>query len=535
MNLEDLNVDGRSARIEFNYWGGLDFPNDENDHVVNFKINDQVLGSDTFDGVIERNKEFPIDVSNLVVNSSVNIEVPATTINQIDIVSVESIALTYPALFNARDNQFTFTSENDNFKVSGFSDKSLQLFVLSDYGIVKLKKFKTGTFEGKNQVIFSGLNGLNTYFISTDGSVLKPQMKFSSSEPVNVEATEHLIISHADFIGPELIDYANDTRQNYRVVNVENIYHRYSNKIPDGEAIKTFIQDTAAIGELKSILIVGGDNYDYNNNLGLDVISFVPTIYRETDKLIKYSAVDALFGDTNNDDIPDVAVGRLPVRTQAELSAILNKSLAYNNQSYNPSVVLAADDSDGYDAYDFSLSSDLIAYQFDNANWNVEKAYLDSLPLEAARNLLIGELNSGARLAMYTGHSSSKRWAFEGIFRNSDVNNLMNENNPFGIVQWGCWNTYFVHPEEDSLGHAFMLSGNKGAAFVMGASTLTNASEESRFSSLFNIYMLANDLTIGEAMTQAKYEYNNESNQLHKDILWGISLLGDPLTKINAE
>ena len=155
------------------------------------------------------------------------------------------------------------------------------------------------------------------------------------------------------------------------------------------------------------------------------------------------------------------------------------------------------------------------------------------MSVDSARNLLIDELNSGVRLAMYTGHSSSKRWAFEGVFRNSDVGGLFNENNPFGVVQWGCWNTYFVQPEEDSLGHAFMLSENKGAAFVIGASTLTNAGEESRFASLFNIYMLADDLTIGDALSLAKREYANESNTVHKDILWGISLLGDPVIKLN--
>lgn len=532
---DDLENSGSKAALTFEYWGGLDYSNDDMDHKINFAINGTRLGFDEFDGITARSIQFPIQISQLQNINEINIELPASTINGLDLISLESISLTYPSKFIASENYLAFEMDQHNFSVTGFSEKSIQIFALQNSEIVKLKKFKIKRSNNGLKAEFSGLSGSNKYFVMTAQSVLVPELKLSLSKAVELVPTEHLIISHVDFIGSELQTYASATRHNYRIVDVENIYNRYSHKIASGEAIKQFIQEMANNSDLKSVLLVGGDSYDYKNYLGLNAISFVPTIYRETDDLIKYSAVDALYGDANDDGIPEVAIGRLPVRTLEELKTIIEKSFQYMDQSNNLSAVLAADNSETYDSYNFSASSNALADQFINANWTVEKSYLDDISIEAARNVLIDEMNSGVRLAMYTGHSSSKRWAFEGMFRNSDVNNLINENNPFGIVQWGCWNTYFVHPEEDSLGHAFMLSGNKGAAFVVGASTLTNAGEESRFSSLFNIYMLAEDLTIGEALTHAKYEYNQESNQLHKDILWGISLLGDPVIKINNE
>ena len=49
-------------------------------------------------------------------------------------------------------------------------------------------------------------------------------------------------------------------------------------------------------------------------------------------------------------------------------------------------------------------------------------------------------------------------------------------------VQWGCWNTYYVDPVNAYLVQSFLFSGDRGAAAVLGASTLTDSSSEQLFS-----------------------------------------------------
>ena len=44
---------------------------------------------------------------------------------------------------------------------------------------------------------------------------------------------------------------------------------------------------------------------------------------------------------------------------------------------------------------------------------------------------------------------------------------------PSLVIQWGCWNTYHVAPEYDTLAHRLLLAGPQGAAAVVGSSTLT--------------------------------------------------------------
>lgn len=534
-NLNANNFIEGDAGLSIRYWGGLDFPDDNLDHSIKFRINGNDLGSDKFDGIESREKTFSISGNLLKASNEVELILPVDTKNQIDLISLESMALTYQSRLITSNDLISFQHDYDNnFSVAGFVNPDVYLYAIQDETTVKLKNYKTKpAINYTNSVQFSGLSGPTGYIIVGQNAVITPVMHLSESKVVSLKATEHLVIAHSNFIGWPLKNYAKTTRQNYRIVDVQDIYNLYSGSVADGEAIKSFISDIAQNGDLKSVLLVGGDTYDYKNYKGLDSISFVPTIYRETDELIKFSAVDALFGDINNDNVPDVPVGRFPVRTVKELETIIAKSNIYRTQVDNLTAILSADDSELKSAYQFTTSSNQIASQLEQQDWSISTAYLDNKTIEEARIDLLTAMNDGTRLAIYTGHSSSRHWSFDGLFKNTDIKTLNNFDTPLGVIQWGCWNTYFVDPKEDSLGHEFMLAGKQGAAFVVGASTLTNAGQESYFSKSFHRLVLENDETIGSAMIKAKQEFANRNRGLqHKDILWGINILGDPLIKV---
>ena len=525
------NVD--TAKLDFKYWGGLDYRDDDKDHKVNFKLNGIELGYDEFNGITFRESSFSIPANSLRYSNEIEIELTANTKNNVDLVNLESISLTYNSFLHSVNNELHFSHNEENFSVSGFFQPDVDIFAINNDGIYKLKNYKTRKeINNTYYVEFSGLQGNTDYYMLANEKSLTPKLNISESRGVDLDPVKHLVITHPNFINRELSAYIDLTRSNYKIVNVEDIYHTYSMNSPNGDAIKSYIEDVAQFGELESILIIGGDTYDYKNYTGLNSVSFVPTIYRETDSLIKFSAVDSLFGDIDNDSIPDIPVGRLPVRTSRELKVILDKLISYRNDVDDRSAVLAADDSESLDAYQFTSISNNIYNQLHEDGWSLKTAFLDDAPIDVVRDNIIAAMNDGVKLAIYTGHSSSKRWGFEGLFKNTDVKSLTNHFDPFGVIQWGCWNTYFVDPSENTLGHEFMLSGYNGAAFVIGASTLTDANDEAYFSSLFNQNILSEDDSIGSALINAKREFYSSNNHLHKDILWGISILGDPLTKI---
>lgn len=522
----DNRVDGMVS-IDVNYWGGLDFPNDDADHHIEWSVNGTTLGSDIFNGIVERSQSYQLSTSSVGSSATVAALVPADTSNQIDIVNIESVSLTYPRSLQAQNNRLSFSADGRNLKVAGLTG-DVAVYAQDGGDVTRLRNVRVNSGE----VSFANVANVgSTYHVIGDQGWNTPVLEWHSAEDISSLTAQNLIISHPDFLGPDLSAYGAQ-RGGSTIVNVLDIYHAYSGGIVDAEAIRQFIQDLANRSALESILIVGGDTYDYHDNLGLGSISFVPTLYRATDAQIQYSAVDALYGDTTGNNQPDTPMGRLPVRTLSELRTILAKQSAFAGQSGEQVAILAADDSEAGAAYNFADNSNVLADLLNASGWDTTKVYLDDHSPATANGLLIDALNSGPRLAIFTGHSSSRYWSFNGLFSTYDAAALANHGDPFAVLQWGCWNTYFVEPREDSLGHTFMLSGNQGAAAVMGASTLTDATEENRFSALFQNELLAPGATFGEAMVRAKQAYAVLYGSGHKDIQWGVSLLGDPLLSV---
>jgi hypothetical protein len=111
---------------------------------------------------------------------------------------------------------------------------------------------------------------------------------------------------------------------------------------------------------------------------------------------------------------------------------------------------------------------------------------------------------------------------------------LQNAGKPTVVTQWGCWNTYYVSPAYNSMGHKFLVSGENGAAAVMGATTLTLARSEKQLGTLLTPQLTAPGTTIGEAMLSAKQQLAASNPEL-KDVILGWTLLGDPALQVTPQ
>ena len=79
--------------------------------------------------------------------------------------------------------------------------------------------------------------------------------------------------------------------------------------------------------------------------------------------------------------MPDLALGRLPVRTAAELDLAVAKTRAYAAKDYGGTALFAADVADG--PVSFSRDSDAFASRL-TGNWSVTKVHLDLLGVATA-------------------------------------------------------------------------------------------------------------------------------------------------------
>ena len=384
----------------------------------------------------------------------------------------------------------------------------------------------------------AGTGRAATYFVSTQASLHKPEIApLPLASDVRSGTAKYLIISHPDFIGDDgdnlLEDLAAEMQSEMGsadVVDVESIYAEFGHHLFDPKAIQDYIRYAYTHRNTRYVLLVGGDVYDYRQFENQDAQSFIPSLYAATGSNITYAPVDSQYADINGDNIQDVAISRLPVRTVEQLASLMQKRADYLARSYAGTALLVADNYDEVQQYDFSHDAESIAQDY-LQGYTLQKAYADELGTSAARAKVRAQIEAGTSLTAFFGHSSTNQWSFNGLFTGPDAARLSNQGKPTVVTQWGCWNAYYVSPNEDSMGHRFMMEGDRGAVAVMGASTLTNADNERALASLV-FAELAKGKRLGDAVTSAKQAYAAEHGA-DLDVLLGWTILGFPELLIN--
>jgi hypothetical protein len=88
-----------------------------------------------------------------------------------------------------------------------------------------------------------------------------------------------------------------------------------------------------------------------------------------------------------------------------------------------------------------------------------------------------------------------------------------------------------VLPAYTTLGHALLLSPDRGAAAVIGAATLTDADNDRVLAQLLLPRLTQPGTTLGQAMLDAKRQLAT-SRPTALDVMLGTTLLGDPTMTI---
>ena len=114
---------------------------------------------------------------------------------------------------------------------------------------------------------------------------------------------------------------------------IETIFDVFNNGLREPEAIRTFLSYSAnQWGPAQYLLIVGDCSYDYKNNKALsDHYDIVPTYLAMTPGIVGETATDYYYATYDGDEIPDIAVGRLPAKTASEVETMVSKIITYEN------------------------------------------------------------------------------------------------------------------------------------------------------------------------------------------------------------
>jgi len=533
------DVAGSAASIEIEMIGLLDFPIQGNDHHFEAVVNGITVGDQQFDGN---------SLSKLTVEANVSEGANTVGFNfrgiagvPFDFLAMNRAVVRYERYATAVDGYLEGRFNSAQARISNMNTDNATVYRRNaDGGIDEIRGGRTNA----GGVSFS-TNGVDAdYIVVADGAYMQIDsvMAINDASAINSGSAEYLIIAHPSLMGPTLDELVALRSQKYsvKVVDVNDIYTEYGNSLANADSIQDYINFAVANLDTRFVVIVGSDTYDYKGFL-TDSVSLVPTRYVSTQGgslRVNQTASDAVYGDIDEDGVPDVPVGRLSARTPTELGFIMQKITDYEaRQGYSGVILMAADeDDDGANISFAEDAQDMIDAIPGNLGSSVRgdfRAFPSVDGVEQARDKLNTAVNLGVSVVSYIGHSSQQTWSrtTPPMFTAAEAQELTNDGKPAIFTQWGCWNTYFVDPAGNSMADILLSRSNTGAVAVMGASTLTSANDERALGIELNRTLYTEGLTVGEAVIRAK---QNLAQTLDSDAMQlGWQILGDPALIIN--
>ena len=278
------------------------------------------------------------------------------------------------------------------------------------------------------------------------------------------------------------------------------------------------------------VVLAGNGSYDYFGTLGSEVNHLPPMLVQTAEGLF---AADELLANSGGDELPDVAIGRLPALTTNDLAAMIAKIKAYEagfGQNWQNQIVLANDVNDAA-AGDFKAANERLAALADAKHPLADVVDLNATAITPARNKLLAYFNSGAGFIHYTGHGGVANWSKLNLLKAADVAGLNNPTRPPIVVALSCLVGRYEAPGVNSLGELLLRKAGGGAVAVWGPAGLSRNEFAAELGAAFYRAVTEEGAgTLGRAILLARRRMAPES--LADDTYAVYNLLGDPALRI---
>jgi len=387
--------------------------------------------------------------------------------------------------------------------------------------------------------------GPRDYALVTENGILSPAAVRMTADlqTAGVGGADYLIITHPDFAAAlsPLIALRQSQGLEVAVEDVQAIYDRFGDGRPDPQAIYDFLAAAYDTWNPRPtyVLLVGDGTNDPKRYQDSSFETFIPPFLADVDPWIGETAADNRYATLDGDDeLPDVAIGRLPVNSLAEAQTVIGKIVDYETfpsfNAWNTTVALVADDTDA--AGDFAALLDGVAAAFIPPAYPVDRLYyLSGTPVEAFRDQVRSRINQGAGVLMYAGHASIHQWAAENFLHLDDVATLTNAARLPVALQLTCLTGRFQEAGLDTLDETLLRYPNGGVVAAWGATGLGVATGQDELARGFiqSVYATPGS-PIGLAALAGKVRLaNNEPAWM--DLVETFTILGDPATQLKLE
>jgi len=470
--------------------------------------------------------------------------IPTTSIDNDTVdLYIDYFDLTYYDTYIAENDTLRFgvpSAGSHTFKLTNFSLASPIIFDITNPQIPqKLDNIEINQVGNKLEIRFSDTTIANQqYYLQRFDQWLTPQLELDETSLWRSPAhgATYLIITHPSFYNnvQTLATYRRSQGESVEVIKVDDIYDEFNGGIKSAQAIRDFLKFTYEqwSPQPEYVLLVGDASQDPKNYRGTSVSDLMPSYYVDV-PLYGETTHDYWFTKVHgSDSYPDMMIGRLPVRYNNQLSAVMSKIETYEQTpptgDWVQRAILTADDDSPSFANDMENLANLLP-----SRMSTVKMY-DFDPTTSVSD----EINRGALLLAYSGHGNENLWSRwqdqYRIFENGHISSLTNGHRlPFMTVG-NCLTGFFTHYRCcDSTAERFLLRDNGGGIAVWAPSSYGFPTPNTIIhQKLYENMFQDNQFHLGRAALNAQVKAKTQRPDL-SIFFDSFNFFGDPATRLN--
>ncbi len=341
----------------------------------------------------------------------------------------------------------------------------------------------------------------------------------------SVRGADYLIVTHADFLETARDLAALKRQEGLRpvVVKVERAYDTFASGTFEANAVKELISHVAgASPKLRYVVLLGDDTVDPRDFMGLHGRSFIPSIDGWDGQLGRVPS-ESRYADLDDDGLPDLAIGRLPLQTTADGLTLLDKIGHYpmRNQRAPQHVVFV--DARGPNDDDFLARATAL-----NQSIGAPMQVIDtSTGVAQARQTLAQVLSRGDAASLhYIGHGAPTAWTSRGLWNVNDSSGLTPASSDTLGFQWSCFAQWYQYLFGPSVGESLLLMKEGGVTASFGPAGITDPAQQALLSEAVYRNVYQRHLPLGDAILEAKRALPPGTDSAA--LIDGWNLLGDP-------
>ena len=448
------------------------------------------------------------------------------------------------------------------YQLSNFGSTNIRVFDISNFSNVKEMVSPILQSGGEFRFQADETSTTSTKYIACVESDIKTPVN-----PVEVKnqdlhgadgKSKFIIIAPKDFK-----DQANRLK-NYReneskvkistaVIDVDDIFNEFSCGAKDPSAIRDFLRYAYYNWSVEPeyVLLFGDGDYDYKNIEGGNGNFIIPFETEQfLDEIYSYASDDYYSAIIGNDNQPDLAIGRLPIRGAVDARNVIDKIIHYETNSergpWRNLITLVADDGKKTNPLenDGSLhtgQSETLANSFIPNSFDLKKIYLAGYPTvitglgrrkPEVNQAIIDAINDGTVLLNFIGHGSPELWTHEQVFVQSVTIPQLKNEDYFFLTAATCDFGYYDKTGGQSSAEDLVLKENSGAIGSLSSVRPVYSDQNAALNIKFYTSMLKSSrdtlnlpIPIGKAYLLTKSVFH-DTNSLK------FHLFGDPTLRL---